>query len=249
MLAIGEESFRHSEELAAARRREVDFTDLQNEIAGRETGRAKRFLTGGTAEATRNAKKNAGKDIELSALDLLMRDPEYAALYKETKDLLITAEQAAERALESLENQITELRGSLVEMRERANKLPDGRLVFKDEQGRVWTEDGQRVEGMALEQIVWKEGAPSREEFQAKEADLAAAEAHATRIRVYQVEVLAKARERLHDERNPPAKEEVKQLQSEMQKGLVEVIPQFSNTNSMQHAGMQTNVALPNLGG
>ncbi|WP_141702046.1 hypothetical protein [Methyloceanibacter stevinii] len=85
---------------AAVRRQ--DFDDLQNELAGRETGRLERFLSPDERERIRDGKSKGERHADaMTRLQwMLSNNAEYAALYNDTFDKLREAEQAAERALE-----------------------------------------------------------------------------------------------------------------------------------------------------
>ena len=197
-------------------RRNSDFDDLQNEIAGREVGRVQRFLSLEEA-ATRGKSQNKGIDaITLSALETLLQDPEYAKLYNEVSDLLSRAESATEAALAHAENDLSKANADLEETMENANRLPDGTAVFRDAQGRIVTEDGRVIEGEEAEGIVWKDNAPSYEDFLAKKRAAEAVRQRVEDLRRYQVEVLGHARDRLNDHDNPPTPEELADLQQDI---------------------------------
>ena len=73
-----------------------DLEDYQNELAGRETGRAKRFLRpearGGQSRERQERERRNWSRLQT----LLHTDPAYAAQYNDTMDLLARAEAATE---------------------------------------------------------------------------------------------------------------------------------------------------------
>jgi len=211
---------------AAEERRRADFDDLQNERAGRETGRMARFLSADTREARAGRGKGSDKTSEhLSRLQqLLASNPAYAALYHETFDKLRAAETATEAALQALQARRTQLEAAREDMLARAARLPDGTAVFRDEHGRVWSAEGEEIGGHALEAIVWPEDAPSYEAFSETGHALGNAAQKTEALRGYQVEVLGHVRERMRDEDEPPSVEEMDKLQEQITSHAPEAI-------------------------
>lgn len=198
-------------------RMQTNFDDLQNELAGREVGRARRFLSGDEAGPGGGRKDKGGMDAAaLTALDILMQDPEYAALYNEVSDLLSRAEAAIEAALARAENDLSEANAELDDTLDSANRLPDGTAVFRDQNGNIRTEDGRLVEGEEAEGIVWKDNAPSYEGFVARKRAADAARERVEDLQRYQVDVLGRARDRMNDHDNPPAPDELRELQRDI---------------------------------
>lgn len=216
---------------AAEERRQLDFDDLQNESAGRETGRMARFLSADTREARAGRGKGSDKTSEhLSRLQqLLASNPAYAALYHETFDKLRAAEAATEAALQALQARRTQLEAAREDMLARAARLPDGTAVFRDEHGRVWSAEGEEIGGHALEAIVWPEDAPAYEAFSETGHALGNAAQKTEALRGYQVEVLGHVRERMRDEDEPPSVDELKDFQVI----LNERMPDIGNTGKL----------------
>lgn len=223
---------------AADIKQQEDFDDLQNETAGRDTGRIKRFFNEnrGETKAERDRKHNNTAEF-LSALDVLLQDPEYAKLYNDTKDLLRRAETAAESALNKAE-------ATLEDIESRAAKLPNGTKVFMDKNGHARTEDGAIINVAIAEGIVWPDDAPMWE-------DREAVREHIDVIRAYQVDVLGHARERLDDEENPAQKDELEDLQKDMQEGLDQIVGHADVAQrepEPSHQKLTSDIGLPNLG-
>jgi ElaB/YqjD/DUF883 family membrane-anchored ribosome-binding protein len=198
-------------------RKQQEFNDLQDEIAGRDTGRMKRFLVSSDSRNDPESKDKKNHRETLTFLQmLLLNDPEYAALYKETNDLLTRAEIATEQALDQAEEDLIRSREKLHDTLEHANKLADGTAVFKDENGKILTENGRLVEGMELETIVWKDTDVSYEDFlELKQSDAGAVQ-RIESLRHYQVDVLGCARDRMNDQDAPPSKEEMERIKQEV---------------------------------
>lgn len=111
--------------------RRQEFDDLQNEIAGRETGRQARFLPGRNQTSEQERKKREARAFQ-KQLDLLLQDPIYRAKYEKVMDTLRDAERATEAALARLDGLIEDAQSALQDMADRAARLPDGTRVFRD---------------------------------------------------------------------------------------------------------------------
>lgn len=207
----------HPDIVSAARRREQDRDDFHNEHAGRDVGRIRRFLPE-DARPDNSGKRAERESRHVSALlSLLQSDPAYAALYGNTFDKLRKAEAATALALAQATSDLDQARTDLAEALDGASTLADGTRVFRDQNGDVWTEDGKRVEGDALDEIVWRERGVSYEELLARKKAVDEGQRTLEAILQYQVEVLGHARNRLADEDNPPSKEELEQIQREIE--------------------------------
>lgn len=80
-----------------------DSDDLQNEMAGRDVGRIARFLTAETREDKINGKRGSRKDAALTNLQILMmNDPAYAQLHRETQKTLHQSQSRLDTALETV---------------------------------------------------------------------------------------------------------------------------------------------------
>lgn len=212
------------------RRRAIDDADLQNEIAGRDTGRQARFLPEHRRERGESARRREASTDALSRLQLLLQsDPAYAALYTETMARLAAAETATEVALEKAEAALAEAEADLETLFENAATLPDGTRIFLDAQGNVVTEDGQPLEGVDPDTIAWPPGAPGYEDVLARKQALEEARERLDEILHYQIGVLGEIRDRLTDPDNPPTPEELedmlKRLEEEMPESVREEAP------------------------
>jgi len=220
------EEFELRARLEADERRRIDFDDHQNELAGRESGRITRFLTAETHEARDGRSKRSEQSGErLSRLQqLLATNPAYAALYDDTFDKLRAAEAATEVALDKALDLHDRLQTARDDMLARAARLPDGIAVFRDENGGVWSEHGDKVMGSHFDAIIWPENPPSYEAFRETTHALASADQKIDALRGYHVEVLGHVRERMTDEHNPPSTEEIEKLQGQITSHAPEAI-------------------------
>lgn len=196
---------------------EQDRTDLANEMAGREVGRINRFLPKSASPAELKKRREQEYERVSALIALLQSDPEYAALYSDTMDLLQRAEAETAAALSTANETLQQAQDAFSELNDKASTLPDGTKVFRDVDGNVWNERGEPVTGMALEQIVWRDGAPSYEDYLAKKKAVEQARRDVDAIRHYQIDIIGDARDRLSDENNPPSKEELKEIQKRIE--------------------------------
>lgn len=119
--------------------------DYNNESAGRETGRQKRFF-GEDHFDTLSTEKRRDKDRRFETLMRLLQDPDYARFYKQVWNAVSAAEDAAQQAIRSLAQQQEAAAQRLDALRQSATKLPDGTKVFRSGiDGRLYAEDGRDV--------------------------------------------------------------------------------------------------------
>lgn len=100
-----EENDRESFSLRAHFAKRVqDFDDLQNEMAGRDVGRIDRFLTADARENRTGGQRREDRKAGLTNLQILMmNNPAYAALYRETAERLNDAQGRLDTALEAVQ--------------------------------------------------------------------------------------------------------------------------------------------------
>lgn len=204
----------------AAGLRQQDFDDLQREVAGLEVGRIARFLPDDVRNPERSEKAKAERQAEmLTRLQMMMRDPEYAALYNDTMDKLNEAERATEVALaKALERQRL-ADEALADIQARALQLEDGRRVYRDEDGTFRTEDGLSVSDTDMDAIAeqWRPGMPGYRDFVESHAATQAEATTVDEIMTYQVDVLGDIRHRQSDQANPVSKGEFNAMQERME--------------------------------
>lgn len=200
------------------RKRQRDHDDLQNEIAGRSTGRQRRFLPADGADGSLDGKRGNGRG-GLTALDiLLLTDPIYAALYSQVGEALEAAERDTAAAIDAAERALDAARTELQDVLDKAARLPDGRRVFRDADGQVWTEDGELVDPAIAAGIQWHGDEPSREDFIARKQAVEEWQAYLDRLRDYQTTVLGSARDRLNDPNDPPSEAELRAILDRIKK-------------------------------
>lgn len=146
-------------------KRQRDFEDLQHEISGADVGRIRRFLGPEDERSPEGKRKKREQERIRQTLADLMRDPEYARLYVQLGNNLRQAETQADSALAALHAGIEHMGHKIAEMEADAARGPDGRLVFRDAEGRVLYDDGSSVPLEIAEGIQWPPNAPSAEQY------------------------------------------------------------------------------------
>ncbi len=214
-LANDDWDFQNSVEELAEKRRQEEHDDFHHAFAGRDVGRMTKFLPRGARDPKSKERRERDWAIH-TALAILLANAEYAALYNNVSDLVDRAESVTEKALREAEQELADAEQALSDILDNANRLPNGTAVFRDADGRVWTEDGKLIEREALDSIVWRDGAPSYEEHLRRKAAADEARKRLEEIRRYQVDILGHARDRLNDTNEPPSMEELEQIQKDI---------------------------------
>lgn len=148
----------------AEKRRRQDRDDLNNEIAGRNTGRIRRFFPGQDGLSSGGGRGRAEKEADLMVL-ARQADPVWCKLYEEVGEKLDRAEQASLLALRDALRREEQARRELEELRERAARLADGRRVYRTGDGTAaYDEDGNRLSDDEFAGVAWNDSQPSWEE-------------------------------------------------------------------------------------
>lgn len=197
-------------------KREQDIDDLANESSGRFVGRMARFLPEDARPEAQRSKKEKSRDA-LTRLAMLMQNAKYAALYRETVDLVRDHAVKAEAGLESSHTALSAAGQALETLTDKAAKLhPSGEPVFRDENGNAVRADGTPLTPDEAASVVWPDDAPSYEEYLQAKTAYAEAQAQFDAWRNYQL-YLGTVQNRLDDSDNPPTADELKVIQKRIQ--------------------------------
>ena len=230
--------------------RRQEFDDLQNEIAGRETGRRARFLPGRSQMSEQERKERDARAFQ-TQLDLLLQDPIYRAKYEKVMERLREAERATEAALVKLDRLIEQNQIALNDMEDRAARLPDGTRVFRDANGAVRQQDGTIVEDELAATILWRGDEPSYEEWRDQSQSLAGLRIQRRETETYQNDVLGSARNRMTDEDDPPSLSELDGILGDMGAKMPDIVreelvqPDAAPTQEIE----AVRIAIPTLAG
>lgn len=222
--------------------------DLQNEIAGRETGRQARFLPEDprSAEAKRKAREARAFRSRLAEL---LADPVYRETYDRVRLSLGEAERAADAVLLELEAHLRDAEAHLQDIQDRAARLPDGTRVYRDAEGNVRREDGSVVDPVLVDTIIWRDGEPSYEEYMAQQDQLDALRAQHGDVAGYRGD-LGAMRDRVEDPDDPPNLDELEGILADIEAGMPKVVKQKTGEpEAAQSAPKQLSAnMLPDLG-
>lgn len=231
------------------RRKRQDVEDLNNEIAGRVVGRRARFLGGKTSSEEIEQKRREERAFQNRLLELL-NDPIYRAKYEQVINTLTDAERATEAALASIDINIARLQGEISDMEDRAARLPDGSLVFRDANGVVRRADGTVVEDDLAATILWTGKEPSYEDYRKHQNDLATYLDQRSEVEDYLNNVLGPARDHLTDPDDPPSLEDLDNIED----GILQAMPSAVHSHmtgspdQTVEAERSATVVLPKLG-
>ncbi len=140
-----------------------DLIDINNESAGRNTGRIQRFSASSRYEGPESQKRE--KEHNFSNLIYLLQNPHYARLYRQAVDAVNEADRAAARALLKLEREGELAAQHLRKLKEAAAQLPGGRRVFQSKNGRIYTEDSEDVTHLRDAMMGLTDASPSGRNF------------------------------------------------------------------------------------
>lgn len=226
-----------------------DYIDQQNEAAGRETGRQRRFLPDEELSPEGRRKKAARE--RFTALMRMLADPAYRAHHEHVMQRLRAAELATDHALRKIERELIAATAEMDRIEDRAARLPDGSRVYRDAHGMVRRADGTVVEDDLVATILWRGGEPCFEGMRAAREQLAAI--HHTRQSLidYQNGTLGPARDRMQDEDSPPSLDEMRTIERRIR----ETIPSYAKAAMPERAPPAaammpaSSIALPDLSG
>lgn len=229
--------------------RRQDFDDLQNEIAGRDTGRQSRFLSN-EARSGQGRKEQEARAFQ-TQLDLLLQDPIYRAKYDHVTGALRDAERATEAALARLDKLIEQSQIALTDMEDRAARLPDGTRVFRDTDGAVRRQDGTIVDDDLAATILWNGNEPSYEDWRDHSQSLAALQNQRRETELYQNEALGPARDRMTDADSPPNLNELDRILDNMGTKMPDIVrEELAQPDPVQSSKVEASqIAIPTLTG
>jgi len=214
---MDDQDFKDVTAAADAKRIKQENDDLLHGSAGVQTGRNNPLADAPyTALSVEREEKEHNKRLTAQMLAML-QDQAYEKLYEETMDMLTRYEQAADRAMSEETEILKRHQEAIADKLGKAGRLSDGTVVFRDKHGDVYDENQRRIEDQtAIDGIVWRDDAPTYEEYLADKHAIAVSEERIEEIRRYQTDVLGNARLRMTDEDDKPDAEEVQKIQEEI---------------------------------
>lgn len=239
----GEEQRRIEAAIEAARKLDEFDAELSGTVSGRIAKHLPEDHSSKPGARQRRAEKARAHRMTLEML--LAGDPAYRAAHEQAMGTLQDLEAQTEVALTAVRAAIETETDALDEMRGRGSVLPDGRKVYRDDNGDAFTEDGEKIDGPALDGVVWRDDAPSYEEIKAQRERIAQLRQRETNILRYQTDVLGHARARLTDNENPPSREEVAELEKLMKEQANKALATEPEINEPDYSEASFRAALP----
>lgn len=173
---------------------------------------------GGDSRSDARAKKARAAEGRLSALEALMLDPAYAALYNDTRDVVRDALIAAHSAMEVAVEQLDAAKDALSALQDKAAKLaPDGERVYRHIDGHVYTEDGRKLTSGEAASVVFPDGAPSYGDYRARQDALDKRQRAVDDITRAQGR-LGEYQDRIDNSENPLSPDELKAMKDDAEK-------------------------------
>lgn len=195
---------------ADEKRQEQALDDYHNEMAGRDTGRIKRFgFDQARQEATQDKKRKQ------SAFEQLMMNAVYREAWTSAIDALNQAEDAVYQALIQASDALHHAQRQYQELLDKAALTADGQRVFKDKHGDAYTEDGEKLSADEAAQIDWRGDNPSREDQTHRKDALTTAQEEFDRINGHSSR-LVEIREELTDKNAPVSIDQVQGREQEI---------------------------------
>jgi len=229
-------------------KKQRDFDDLQHEVSGSDNGRMKRFLGENRQSIEAKRKKQEAREAQ-SRLLMLLADPVYRAKYELVHQRLDELEQAAERALSSLENKIFEAKADLKGIQDKAARLPDGTHVYRDADGVVRREDGSEVDQTMIDTIIWSGNEPSYEAYQNANSVVSELEQQYAEVTDYRTDVLGTARNRIEDQDNPPSLNDLDDILKDIESTRPASLDGLGPAEDTAVPTTSMNLTIPDLGG
>lgn len=149
----------------ASARRAQDFDDLQNEAAGRDTGRISRFFPDSTGDRQSSEKRRENESRHLTQLQMMLNDPEYLALYDETTEVLRDTQRRLDQAMTRAQDMRNAVADEIEQMETDAARTADGRRAFRDSEADWRYADGSKVEDEMAATIILRGNEPSYEDY------------------------------------------------------------------------------------
>lgn len=227
-----------------------DFDDLNLEMAGQDVGRIQRFFGEGETRSPEAKRKKAEKEQAQQRLVDLLTNPIYKAKHDQAWSVLIAAETAVAKAYDQVDTEIINTREVVADMSDRAARLVDGSLVFRDENGDVRYADGAKVDADDAASIVWTGNEPSFEEYSAAMLRLADLEASRRDVERFETDVLGDARDKLSDQDNAQSLGELDGIISNMTDSAPDIV-QRSTAGNLTKSEISFDIgtgAIPSLG-
>ncbi|MCK5590326.1 MAG: hypothetical protein KAI72_00070 [Candidatus Pacebacteria bacterium] len=210
---------------------EEDNRDYNNEIAGRDVGRIKRFLSEAGHDSLEERKGKKSRE-SLSFLDiLLLTDPVYAALYADVMERIEEIDKAIIKTLASLDQRISILEKRMTNIEDRAYRLNDGTRVYRGENDIAYTENGHVLSTQETSTITWQSHNASWKERYSTSVKLDHVYHKKEGVETYRDEVFQDVKDHMSDPDNLPDKDELQNIFDELSNEESDEMRLYMNTS------------------
>lgn len=190
-----------------------DVADYHDAIAGRDVGRIGKNFTRPDADPQTGEKSKEASSRLQHALDwLLLNDANYATVHNAAMRVLVDAENSVADGLTEIVEALANARRTLEEMEDRAARLADGTLVFRNASGDVLTVDSHPVPDEDAAGVEWTGAKSTYEEYRAQRDRIEGLERAERELRGIETE-LGDIRGELTDQQEPPSEDRVGELE------------------------------------
>lgn len=240
-----EQSFiAHSKELDDKQRHQ-EHEDYNHAISGLETGRQSRF--GGIHKNNQTLEKQNRR--KAADDQFLMISQSYIALYQQTLSNLHEASTVVYDAMVLASSELYQAEQAIEQLKNQANTY-NGKPVFTAKMGEVFTQDGEKLSGEALLDIIYSTNTgatPSWEEYQQRVNDLNDKQHHLNGLHQHEERLLV-----LHDEiitlekeETPESTQRLEKINQEIEDIKSDVTADYDKTQEYEVAQVQQPVIAP----
>ncbi|MEP4987394.1 MAG: hypothetical protein ABJV68_06845 [Paracoccaceae bacterium] len=196
----------------ATAKQELD--DFNHATSGADVGRMQKHGMGVGIDPSTGEKKGSAAQRLARTLDwLLLNDAAYAETYEQAFGAVFEAAEKAADLLERLLGERAADTAAVASLEQRAATLPDGRKVFRDEEGAVVDTKGQTIEDDLAAGILWRGDEPTYEEYRAANDRVAALDAAINTLQGIETE-LGGLQGQLNDKDAPPTADGLDDIQN-----------------------------------
>ena len=225
-----------------------DVADYHDAIAGRDVRRiGKNFARPDVDPQTGEKGKQASSRLQRTLDWWLLNSESFAAAHSAAMSALVDAENSVADGLSEIVEALADARRTLEEMEDRAARLADGTLVFRNTHGDVVTADGHPVSDEDAAGVEWRGDEPSYEDYFAQRNRIEGLQQAERELRGIEIE-LGDIRGELTDQQEPPTEARVGELEDRAEE-LGERADTIRNQAMMNHTAPEQNDLSAEAGG
>ncbi|MEM9128236.1 MAG: hypothetical protein AAGA97_00720 [Pseudomonadota bacterium] len=145
--------------------RKLEVDDYNHAIANVDVGRMRKHIPEAATDPITGKKETAAERVTRTLQWLLINDLNYALAHRAADTATNDAMDAAASALSDIKAALKQSTADIEDILNRAATLPDGRKVFRDGQGGVVDQDGNRIAQDIADGIIWRGDEPTYHEY------------------------------------------------------------------------------------